>query len=100
MPSASASQRRVEPSTSVNRKVTTPEGASAVDTRTECHTYARGGAPRSKPGRVTMENVTTVIVVTVLVLLALGIVINGLLRMRTWLKNSPPLPQPPDEDSD
>jgi hypothetical protein len=34
MPSASASHRRVEPSTSVNRNVTTPEGAG---TSAECH---------------------------------------------------------------
>jgi hypothetical protein len=49
-----------------------------------------------------MDNVTTMIVVTVLGLLGLGIVINQLLRLRTWLKNSPPLPPPPDdpEDSD
>ena len=34
IPSASASHRRVEPSTSVNKNVTTPEGA---DTSAECH---------------------------------------------------------------
>src|SRR6202044_409096 len=34
IPSASASHRRVEPSTSVNRNVTTPEGAG---TSAECH---------------------------------------------------------------
>src|SRR5262249_45428396 len=36
---ASASHRRVEPSTSVNRKVTTPEGAAAAaaDTPAESH---------------------------------------------------------------
>ena len=39
MPSASASHRRVEPSTSVNRNVTTPEGAAAAgaDTPAESH---------------------------------------------------------------
>ena len=36
--SASASHRRVDPSISVNRNVTTPEGA---DTRTECHRRLR-----------------------------------------------------------
>ena len=38
-PSASASHRRVEPSTSVNRNVTTPEGAAArsADTPAESH---------------------------------------------------------------
>ena len=35
--SASASHRRVEPSMSVNRNVTTPEGGSPADTRTGCH---------------------------------------------------------------
>jgi hypothetical protein len=37
MASASASHRRVDPSTSVNRKVTTPEGAAAADMGTGCH---------------------------------------------------------------
>ena len=39
MPSASASHRRVEPSTSVNKNVTTPEGAAAAgaDTYAESH---------------------------------------------------------------
>src|ERR1700733_10546555 len=35
---ASFSHRRVEPSTSVNRNVTTPEGGPSADTRTGCHT--------------------------------------------------------------
>ncbi|WP_264062764.1 hypothetical protein [Mycobacterium angelicum] len=42
---------------------------------------------------------TTAIVVTVLALLALGIVINGLLRLKRWLNDSP-APEalkPPDE---
>ena len=41
--SASASHRRVEPSTSVNRNVTTPEGAAAgsADTHAESHTDTR-----------------------------------------------------------
>ena len=39
---ASASHRRVEPSTSVNKNVTTPEGAAAVDTHAECHTKPQG----------------------------------------------------------
>jgi uncharacterized membrane protein YcjF (UPF0283 family) len=37
-----------------------------------------------------MEYMTTAIVVSVLVLLGLGIVINELLRLRKWLKNSSP----------
>jgi uncharacterized membrane protein YcjF (UPF0283 family) len=45
-----------------------------------------------------MEYMTTAIVVTVLVLLGLGIVINELLRLRRWLKNSPTVDEPPDED--
>ncbi len=46
--------------------------------------------------------VTTAIIVAVLVLLGLGIVINGLLRLREWLKNSPSIPNPdlPPEDTD
>ncbi|AGZ51174.1 hypothetical protein I545_4076 [Mycobacterium kansasii 662] len=44
-----------------------------------------------------MEYVTTAIVVTVLALVGLGIVINELLRLRTWLKNSP---APPPEGDD
>src|SRR5437660_11512205 len=39
MPSASASHRRVEPSTSVNRNVTTPDGAGAADTLTGFHKH-------------------------------------------------------------
>jgi hypothetical protein len=39
--SASASHRRVEPSTSVNRNVTTPEGAAAADTLTGFHKERR-----------------------------------------------------------
>src|ERR1700756_4663061 len=35
---ASDSHRRVEPSTSVNKNVTTPEGGPPADTRTGCHT--------------------------------------------------------------
>jgi uncharacterized membrane protein YcjF (UPF0283 family) len=48
-----------------------------------------------------MEYVTTAIVVTVLVLLGIGIVINELLRLKRWLKNSPPGEedsQPPEGD--
>jgi hypothetical protein len=39
---------------------------------------------------------TAAIVVT-LVLLGLGIVINGLLRLRRWLNNTPPS-EPPEQD--
>jgi Bacterial protein of unknown function (DUF899) len=54
IPSASASHRRVEPSTSVNRNVTTPEGAAArsADTTAESHTdrlRPRTSADRSGP---------------------------------------------------
>ena len=51
-----------------------------------------------------MDYVTTAIVVTTLVLLGIGIVVNELLRLKRWLKNSPPMepagddaPEPPDE---
>jgi len=36
-----------------------------------------------------MEYMTTAIVVTTLGLLGLGIVVNELLRLKKWLKNSP-----------
>jgi hypothetical protein len=40
---------------------------------------------------------TTAIVVTTLVLLGLGIVINGLLRLKRWLDKPPPIePHEPD----
>ena len=42
---------------------------------------------------------TTAIIVVTLVLLALGIVINQLFRLKDWLKNSPPVLPPPDEDT-
>jgi len=37
-----------------------------------------------------MECVTTAIIVVTLMLLGLGIVINGLIRLRNWLNDSPP----------
>ncbi|HTQ16904.1 hypothetical protein [Mycobacterium sp.] len=43
---------------------------------------------------------TTAIIVVIVVLLALGIVINQLFRLRDWLKNSPPLPPPTDDDAE
>ncbi len=51
IPSASDSHRRVEPSTSVNKNVTTPEGAAAAaaDTPAECHNRR---APTSHIGRI------------------------------------------------
>jgi len=42
--------------------------------------------------------VTTAIVATTLVLLAIGIVVNGLLRLKRWLNNSPPS-EPSSEDA-
>jgi len=39
MASASDSHRRVEPSISVNRNVTTPDGGSPADTRAGSHSY-------------------------------------------------------------
>ena len=47
MPSASAAHRRVEPSTSVNKNVTAPEGAAAADTLTGFH---KEGGPTSNIG--------------------------------------------------
>ncbi len=46
-----------------------------------------------------MDYVTTAIVVTTLVLLAIGIVVNGLLRLKRWLNNSPPPIQPVDSQA-
>ena len=62
--------------------------------------------PRTLPASaVTMDYVTTAIVVTTLVLLGIGIVVNELLRLKKWLKNSPPsqpadqqAAEPPEED--
>jgi hypothetical protein len=42
-----------------------------------------------------MEFVSTAIVV-VLVLLGIGMVTNQLLRLKKWLKDSPPGPEPPE----
>jgi hypothetical protein len=47
--------------------------------------------------------VTTAIIVVTLVLLALGIVINQLFRLKDWLKNAPPVVppgpvEPPDDE--
>src|SRR6516165_6759524 len=51
IPSASVSHRRVEPSTSVNRNVTTPEGAAAAvaDTPAECHIRHAGTLHMREP---------------------------------------------------
>ncbi len=46
-----------------------------------------------------MELVSTAVVigiVVVLILLGIGMVINQLLRLKKWLKNSPPGPEPPE----
>ena len=48
-----------------------------------------------------MECVTTAIVVTLVLLLGIGIVVNELLRLRKWLKNPPKsekAAEPPDQD--
>ena len=51
MPSASASHRRVEPSTSVNKNVTTPEGAAAAGADTPAESHNRH-APTSHIGGI------------------------------------------------
>ena len=46
-----------------------------------------------------MELVSSAVVigiVVVLMLLGIGIVINQLLRLKKWLKDSPPGPEPPE----
>ena len=48
---------------------------------------------------VTMELVSSAVVigiVVVLMLLGIGIVINQLLRLKKWLKDSPRGPEPPE----
>jgi hypothetical protein len=48
---------------------------------------------------VTMELVSSAVVigiVVVLILLGVGIVINQLLRLKKWLKDPPPDPEPPE----
>ncbi len=45
-----------------------------------------------------MDYVTTAIVMTTLGLLGIGIVVNELLRLKRWLKNSPPS-EPADDDA-
>jgi hypothetical protein len=47
IPSASASHRRVEPSTSVNKNVTTPEGAAAGGADTPAESHNRALLPRT-----------------------------------------------------
>ncbi|MCV6987047.1 hypothetical protein H7H78_16975 [Mycobacterium shinjukuense] len=42
---------------------------------------------------------TTAIVVTSLVLLGLGIVVNELLRLRKWLKDAPPAEHGDEDDT-
>ncbi|WP_263990375.1 hypothetical protein [Mycobacterium conspicuum] len=43
---------------------------------------------------------TTAIVVTTLVLLGIGIVVNGLLRLKRWLDNPPPTEPPEASEPD
>jgi hypothetical protein len=53
---------------------------------------------RSGAGPVTIEDVSAAIVV-VLILLGIGIVVDQLLRLRKWLRNSPTgqdVQEPPD----
>jgi hypothetical protein len=48
---------------------------------------------------VIMELVSSAVVigiVVVLILLGIGTVINQLLRLKQWLKDSPPEPEPPE----
>jgi nucleoside recognition membrane protein YjiH len=44
--------------------------------------------------------VTTIIVVSVVALFGVALVISQLLRMKEWLKKSPPLPPPIDDPTD
>jgi hypothetical protein len=56
----------------------------------------------NSPRPVTIESVNAAIIV-LLILLATGVVVSPLLRLRAWLKRSPPgqeFQPPPDEDAD
>lgn len=49
-----------------------------------------------------MNTAVLVVIVVALMLLAVGIVLDNLFRLRDWLKQAPPspkLPEPPDEDT-
>jgi hypothetical protein len=57
---------------------------------------------RYSPQPGTIERMNAAIIV-LLILLATGVVISPILRLRAWLKRSPPgqeFQPPPDEDSD
>jgi hypothetical protein len=59
---------------------------------------SRGGTSFTRPG--TIDDMNAAIIV-LLVLLATGVVVSPLLRMRAWLKNTPPaqeLRPPLDEE--
>ena len=43
-----------------------------------------------------MSSAVVIGIVVVLMLLGIGIVINQLLRLKKWLKDSPPGPEPPE----
>jgi hypothetical protein len=61
IPSVTASHRRVEPSTSVNRNVTTPDGAAArsADTPAECDTAPLHLQAQTPPPVGTLESPTS-----------------------------------------
>ncbi len=56
----------------------------------------------NSPRPVTIEIVNAAVIV-LLILLATGVVVSPLLRLRAWLKRTPPAQEfqpPPDEDAD
>jgi hypothetical protein len=60
------------------------------------------GSRCNSPRSVTIEIVNAAIIV-LLILLATGVVVSPLLRLRVWLKRTPPAQEfqlPPDEDAD
>jgi hypothetical protein len=66
-----------------------------------CVKFGRGSRSNS-PRSVTIEIVNAAIIV-LLILLATGVVVSPLLRLRAWLKRTPPAQEfqpPPDEDAD
>jgi hypothetical protein len=69
-----------------NRRLRCAAIAASSAARAEANA-AHTPSPKRPPA--TMEYMTTAIVVTTLGLLGLGIVVNELLRLKKWLKNSP-----------
>jgi hypothetical protein len=73
-----------------NRRVRPPLWGSKVAGRLVGQTSNWSIRFPGRPAEAEDEGVGTAIVVTLLVLLAVGIVVDQLLRLRKWLKRPPP----------